>query len=234
MEAWGLGTFMVSACLFTIVFEHPDLKVVQLIPSPFIRRLFIGLAMGLTAVGIIYSPWGIKSGAHLNPSVSLTMLFIKKISFIDAIFYILFQTIGGSLGVLILKFFIPTFLSHPSINYIITIPGKAGLIAAVFGECIISFILMCSILIMSNSRCKRMANFTGIFAGFLIMCFVTFESPYSGMSMNPARTIASAIAAGIWKDCWIYFLGPPLSMLIAAYLYKLWNFKESQKLSDIL
>jgi len=61
MEAWGLGTFMVSAVLFTILVEHPDLPVRQTLEAQgLIRRAIIGLAMGLTAMGIIYSPWGKK------------------------------------------------------------------------------------------------------------------------------------------------------------------------------
>ena len=78
MEAWGLGIFMVSACLFTILIEHPDVWVVHLIPSAFVRRVLIGIAMGSTAMGIIYSPWGKKSGAHMNPAVTLTMAVLKK------------------------------------------------------------------------------------------------------------------------------------------------------------
>ena len=58
MEAAGLGLFMVSACLFGTLMEHPGSPVRQAIADPFLRRVFIGLAMGLTAVGIIYSPWG--------------------------------------------------------------------------------------------------------------------------------------------------------------------------------
>ncbi|MGH7900958.1 MAG: aquaporin family protein, partial [Thermodesulfobacteriota bacterium] len=72
IEAAGLGLFMISACSFTILIEHPDSPFRQLIGDPLIRRFLIGIAMGLTAIGIIYSPWGKQSGAHINPSVTLT------------------------------------------------------------------------------------------------------------------------------------------------------------------
>jgi len=70
MEAAGLGIFMVSASLFTIILEHPDSPVRHAIADPFLRRMLIGIAMGLTAIGIIYSPWGKQSGAHINPRLS--------------------------------------------------------------------------------------------------------------------------------------------------------------------
>ena len=78
MEAAGLGFFMISACLFGTIFEHPSSPVRQAITDPLPRRVLMGLAMGLTAVTIIYSPWGKQSGAHVNPSVTLAFLRIEN------------------------------------------------------------------------------------------------------------------------------------------------------------
>src|SRR5215469_1799131 len=71
MEAGLLGAFMVSACLFGALYESPHSPVRQAIASQVLRRLLMGLSMGLTAIAIIYSPWGEQSGAHINPSVTL-------------------------------------------------------------------------------------------------------------------------------------------------------------------
>ncbi|MGH7166316.1 MAG: aquaporin, partial [Nitrospiraceae bacterium] len=95
MEAAGLAVFMISAAVFTTVLEHPASPVRQAITDPVLRRALIGLAMGLTAIGIIYSPWGKQSGAHLNPAVTLTFLRLGKIQVADALFYVLAQFAGG-------------------------------------------------------------------------------------------------------------------------------------------
>jgi len=58
-----------------------------------------------------------------------------------------------------------------------------------------------------------------VVAGLLITCYVTFESPLSGMSMNPARTLASAVPGGIWSGVWIYFTAPCLGMWMAARVF---------------
>jgi aquaporin Z len=100
-----------------------------------------------------------------------------------------------------------------SINYVSTMPGLAGAPWAFAAETIISFVMMLTILVMSNAR--RLARLTGIAAGVLVAAFITFEAPLSGMSMNPARTVASALFAG-GEGLWIYFTGPPLGMLAAA------------------
>ena len=95
IEAWGLGTFMLSACVFATLIEHPGSPVRGLAGDPLLRRIGIGLAMGLTAVGIIYSPWGGRSGAHLNPALTFTFYRLGKIDRVDAVFYGVFQFLGA-------------------------------------------------------------------------------------------------------------------------------------------
>jgi hypothetical protein len=64
MEAVELGMFMISACVFATILGHPASPLAEVLPHPTIRRLLMGIAMGLTAVGIIYSPWGQQSGGQ--------------------------------------------------------------------------------------------------------------------------------------------------------------------------
>src|SRR5215470_5549192 len=89
MEAAGLGVFMVCACVFGTLYESAVSPLRQVMTSSFARRLLMGLSMGLTAVSIIYSPWGKQSGAHINPSITLTFFRLGKIRKWDAVFYIL-------------------------------------------------------------------------------------------------------------------------------------------------
>ena len=84
IEAAGLGLFMVSAAAMTTLLEHPASPVRLALPDPILRRILMGLAMGLTAASLIYSPWGRRSGAHFNPAVTLTVLRLGKVSRRDA------------------------------------------------------------------------------------------------------------------------------------------------------
>src|SRR5438309_7509409 len=63
MEAAGLGIFMLSAGGFGIVLFHPASPIVSAVADSLLRRFLMGCAMGLTAVCLIYSPWGQQSGA---------------------------------------------------------------------------------------------------------------------------------------------------------------------------
>jgi len=218
IEAGGLGLFMISACVFTIIVEHPGSPVRHWIDSAFVRRAVIGVGMGLTAIGLIYSPWGKQSGAHFNPSVTIVFFRLGKLARPDAFFYVLAQFVGGYAGVLVSTVFLGRWISHPAVNYAATLPGPAGTTAAFAGELVISFLLMTVILFVSNS--KSFPAFTGLLAGILIAAYVSLEAPLSGMSMNPARTLASALPSGVWNAWWIYFTAPPLGMLAAAELYR--------------
>jgi len=226
IEAAGLGLFMVSACGFAVLFEYPGSAVHQAVPEPWLRRVLIGVAMGATAISIIYSPLGKRSGAHLNPAVTLTFLRLRKVEPWDAAFYVVAQFTGGALGVLLACTVVGQMrIADPAVSYVVTLPGAAGRWVAFVAETAISLGLMLVVLTVSNRR--GLNRYTGLFAGALVAVYISVEAPLSGMSMNPARTFASALSAHVWTDVWIYFLAPPLGMLSAAELYRSLRGSES-------
>lgn len=218
IEAVCLGTFMISAGVFTALLEYPNSPVHQAIPNDFIRLALNGLAMGLTAVAIIYSPWGQQSGAHMNPAVTWTFFRLGKVKPWDALFYPIFQTLGGIAGVLLVKLALGRIFTDAPVTYVVTLPGKAGVVTALVAETIIACGMMLMILLMTNT--PKLSRFTGLFAGTLVFLYITFEAPLSGMSINPARTVASAFPSHIWTAGWIYFVGPVGGMLLAVEIYR--------------
>ncbi len=220
MEASLLGAFMISACVFGALYEFPHSPVHQAIASGFLRRLLMGISMGLTAVAIIYSPWGKQSGAHINPSVTLTFFRLGTIRGWDALFYIAAQFSGAVLGVVLVAQLLGRQVSDPAVRYVVTTPGPRGPLVALLAEFIIAAGMMSVVLYFSNHH--RLAGYTGLFAGVLVASYITIEAPFSGMSMNPARTFGSALPPMIWDGLWIYLTAPPLGMLFAAELY-LWR-----------
>ena len=159
-EAAELGLFMISAGLFTILLFHPGSPAVAFIPDPFMRRMCVGIAMGGTAIALVFSPLGKRSGAHFNPAVTLTFWRLGKIKNWDALFYILAQFIGGIAGVFLVSLFAGMALSHPAVNYVATLPGSRGVGVAFLAEFVIAFILMSVVLRVSNT--PHLARFTGL------------------------------------------------------------------------
>ena len=76
-------------------------------------------------------------------------------------------------------------------------------------------------MILFATNTPGLMRLTGVFAGCLVALFITFEAPLSGMSMNPARTLASALPGNLWHGLWIYFVGPAAGMLLAVEFYRL-------------
>ena len=219
MEAAELGIFMISASLFTILLYHPASPVVRAIPQEFIRRVVMGLAMGFTAVGIIYSPWGKQSGAHMNPAFTLTFFRLGKVAPWDAIFYVAAQFAGGIAGVAIVAAFAGNALGHPAVNYVATLPGSGGTWPAFAGEAVISFLLLLVVLTASNH--EKLAPSRDGSPACASLFSSRLKSPISGMSMNPARSLGSAVLPHLWSSLWIYFTAPLLAMLVAAEVFPL-------------
>jgi aquaporin Z len=237
-EAACLGTFMISAGMFTALLEYPSSPVRQVLPNDFVRLALNGLTMGLTAIAIIYSPWGARSGAHMNPAVTWIFFRLGKVKPWDALFYPIFQTLGGIAGVLLVKFALGRIFTEAPVNYVVTVPGKAGTATALIAETLIACGMMLMVLFMTNS--PKLARFTGLCGGTLVFLYITFEAPLSGMSINPARTVASALPSGVWTAGWIYFVAPIGGMLLAVEIYRAlrkgaqvacakWNHDPSQR-----
>jgi aquaporin Z len=218
MEALGLGLFMVSAGLFGTVLESPASPLHAAIGGPLPRRVLMGLLMGLTAIGLIYSPWGRRSGAHINPAVTLTFLRLGRVTRGDALAYIGAQFAGGLAGALLVAAVMGDAFLAPPVSGVATMPGVLGALVAFVAEGAISFLLMTVVLALGRS--PRLSPYTGLVVGAIVFLYITIEAPLSGMSMNPARTLASAIPIRSWQGLWIYFTAPLAGMLLAAEVHR--------------
>jgi aquaporin Z len=212
-EAMELAIFMISACFFTVWLFHPAYPALHMLPSSAVRRLLMGMAMGATAVLIIHSPMGKRSGAHFNPSITLSYFRLGKIGRWDAFFYIVFQFIGGVLGVGVSALCLGSALADPTVNYAVTVPGRYGIAAAFGAEFFMAALLMGVVLWFSNR--PPIASYTSYLVGFLIMCYILVFAPVSGFSINPARTTGSAVFAHLWTATWLYFVAPISGMMVA-------------------
>jgi aquaporin Z len=217
MEAVCLGIFMVSAAGFATLLQHPQSPLAGWTASPLLQRIPMGVAMGLTLIAIIYSPLGARSGAHMNPAVTLTFFRLGKISPTDALAYVASQFAGGCAGIVAADWLFHRLPEHPAVNYAATVPGMKGASVAFVAEMAISFGMMLMVLSVSNT--PRLARLTGLASDLLVACYITLEAPLSGMSMNPARTFGPALLSGTSSSLWIYFTGPLAGMLLAAEVF---------------
>jgi aquaporin Z len=224
-EALGLGIFMASACFFSAMLFSPNSSWYSAIPDLAVRNIVMGLAMGGTALFIFYSPLTAPSGSQINPAVSLSFLLIGKMCRYDAMFYIIFQFIGGAIAVFIMQLLIGEKLTEFPVNSAVTIPGKYGQFAAMITEWLIAFITMSMVLFTSHHA--KLKKYTRIFAGCLVCTWVIVAGPISGFGMNPARSFASAFPANTWRAFWIYVFIPLAGMLSATEFFLLLQRRKS-------
>jgi aquaporin Z len=224
-EGLELGAFMFAACAFGTLLFYAGSPVVLSLPSAAVRLVLMGVAMGGTAMAIILSPMGRRSGAHFNPAVSFTFFCLGKMHRWDACLYIASQFAGGVLGVFVARVLIGPQLAAPSVRYVVTVPGRYGVPLAFLAEFFMGLLTMTVVLQSANH--PRLSRITWLLVGLLVATYVVAFSAVSGFSLNPARTICSALFAGVWTAMWLYFTASLLGMLVAASLYVLTSGADS-------
>lgn len=218
-EAIGLGIFVGASSLAAVFFNHPDAPGRQWLgDNELLRRGAVGIIIAVVLVGVSLNTWGKRSGAHINPAVTVAFWQLGSVRGVDAFWYIVAQFVGAvAAGELMLKL-LHKWYPHPDVHFNITKPGPAGWAVALLAEFIISGIMAGVLLLALHSqRLKKAAPW--LLAG-LIALYIVFETPLSGMSLNPARSLGTAVAAGQYPALWVYFVGPVAATWLVAVLFK--------------
>lgn len=221
-EAAGLAVFVVGLGLLSIALEHPASALHQALVARGVgeelRRVPLGIGLGLMVAAITYSPWGQRSGAHLNPAITLAFWQLGKISGADALWYVLAQAVGGFGSVWLLKISLFRYYSHPRIHFGTTQPGPDGPLLAFVAEFVISLVFMLVLLAALHSA--RLHKAAGWLGSALLAAYVIWETPLSGMSVNPLRSLSAAVAARDYTGLWLYLVAPTAAMWLAAVLFQ--------------
>jgi aquaporin Z len=228
----AIGTALLVAVGLSIVildFGHGS-PVLQVIPSAGWRRLITGFLFGTTGGLIALSPLGKESGAHVNPAVTLSFSLMGKLRADIALGYVFAQLAGAVAGALPL---LAWGGMGRSVDYGATLVGAgSGEAWALLGETACTFALVFGLFFFLQH--PRLRAFTPALFPFLYAVMVFVESPLSGTSTNPARSLGPAVISGAWQGWWLYWLGPLLGTLLAVAVYRLnwrrWSTIEVAKL----
>jgi aquaporin Z len=187
------------------------------VPSEGFRRLITGFLFGTTGALIAVSPIGERSGAHINPIVTLAFRLLGKLDLRTTLGYIVAQLSGAILGSLPLLAWGAT---GRSVAFGATLPGAGYATETVLvGEVVTTFAMVTLLCVFLGFR--RMRPFTPAMFPFLYAVMVYVESPISGTSTNPARSLGPAIVSGRWEGWWIYWVGPVIGSIAACLVCSL-------------
>jgi len=197
---------------FALVFCGTGAIIINQQSGGAITHMGVAITFGLIVMSMIYSLGNI-SGAHLNPAVSIAFTIAKSFPVKQLPGYIISQLTGALLASFTLKFLFPS-------NQFLGITTPAGLeMQSCILELILTFFLMLVILNVAIGS-KEQGMFAGLAIGAVIALEAMFAGPVSGASMNPARSIAPAIASGHFKHLWIYIIAPITGSVIAIPVWK--------------
>jgi len=186
----------------------------------------IAFAFGLALTAALYTV-GRISGGHFNPAVSLGMFLDQRISAADMVGYWVAQLAGGILASLTLAFII----SKDAVADTITVVNSqfVDTFGGFVGEAILTMVFVMAVLVMSKST--SYTKYLGI--GLTLTAVHLIGIPFTGASVNPARSLAPAIVGGEYNDIWIYLAGPAAGAVLAWVLYKFIVTGDTDLVDDI-
>ena len=210
-ELVGTALLVLVGLSLVILMFGEGSPVKAVLPSEGWRRLITGFLFGTTGGLIALSPVGTRSGAHINPVVTLAFRLMGKLDFRTTLGYVMAQLSGAILGALPL---LAWGAMGRSVAFGATLPGEGYAIETVLlGEVITTFAMVTGLFVFLGFR--RMRPFTPAMFPFLYAIMVYAESPISGTSTNPARSLGPAIVSGQWESWWIYWVGPVIGSIAA-------------------
>jgi aquaporin NIP len=197
---------------FALVFCGTGAIVIDQQSGGAVTHVGIAITFGLIIMSMIYSLGNI-SGAHLNPAVSIAFTIAKRFPVKLLPGYIISQLSGALLASLTLKFLFPA-------NELLgaTIPAGTDLQSFIL-ELILTFFLMLVIISVAVGS-KEQGMFAGLAIGAVVGLEAMFAGPICGASMNPARSIAPAIASGHLEHLWVYIVAPVSGAVLAIPVWK--------------
>lgn len=215
-EIVGTGILIFIGCMGSI-------GTMGVAPPPPLQS---SMAFGMT-VNLLIMMLGHISGAHMNPAVTIGAVIVGLKTIPTAIAYVVAQFIGATVGYGMLMMITPPELfndgiSNSSAGLCVTVvhPGIST-VQAILIEILCTSFILCAACATWDPRCAHMTDSTAIRFGFSVVGISLAASPYTGCSMNPARTFGPAFWNGNWTNQWIYWFGPTAGAFLGTYTYQL-------------
>ena len=217
-EAVGTALMVLTIVLAAGLALGDGSPVSEALPGRGARFLVLGAIVAPCVALIAVSPLGRLSGAHINPAVTLGFWILGRVGLLDLVGYVAAQLLGGLVGAVAGRLLLPGrvaesiggAVTHPTISAPAAIALEAGMTASLLG------------LVLGFVSSERLARWTPLALVPLLTAIIWLGSPWTGASLNPARSEGPAVAFGDLLDLWLYFVAPAIGALVAT----LWRLRD--------
>jgi MIP family channel proteins len=180
---------------------------------PGVDLLAVALAFG-SAVAVVVAAMGHVSGAHINPAVTFALLVTNKIKIGDGLAYIASQLVGAVLATALCQGLMGTSVAAGAAT---SVSPHISLMQGLGMEIVSTFFLV--LVIFGTAVDMRAQKLPALFIGLTVTLDILVAGPYTGASMNPARSFGPALIGGVWSGHWVYWVGPLAGGSLAAIVY---------------
>jgi MIP family channel proteins len=199
---------------FALVFAGCGAIIADSVYGNALGAVGVSLVFGLVIMVMVYAT-GHLSGAHINPAVSVAFTLTRHFPARDAVAYIVAQLAGATLAAFVL---VAIWTDQPA-DLGATVPSVGPGSALVYELVLTAFLMFVIMAVATDARAAGAA--AAIAIGGTVGLDALFGGQVTGASMNPARSLGPALAAGQWTDFWIYVGGPVLGAAVGAFAYQL-------------
>ena len=175
--------------------------------------LGIAWAFGGMIFILVYCTAGV-SGGHINPAVTLGLAVTGRVTLFRSALYIAAQLMGSALACLLLA-----FLTGGAPTPVHALAPGVGALQGVLMEVVLTFSLLFAVYATVVDPRRAVGGMGPLLVGLVVGANVLAGGPFSGASMNPARSFGPALAAGVWADHWVYWVGPLIGGPLAGLVY---------------
>ncbi|MEY2516642.1 MAG: aquaporin [bacterium] len=207
-------SFAEALAAFALVFAGCGAIVTDATRDGALGATGVAAVFGLIIMVMVYAT-GHLSGAHINPAVTIAFTLTRHFPVRDAAAYVVAQLVGATAGALLL---LAAWSDKPAALGA-TVPS-VGTGTALLYEVVLSALLMFVIVAVATDT-RAVGPAAAIAIGGTVALDALFGGPLTGASMNPARSFGPALAAGEWREFWIYALGPVLGAALGAGAYQI-------------
>lgn len=208
---FGCGTAVAATKVTSPVFAQYSLLATTII---------IALAFGLILTSLIYTI-GRVSGCHVNPAVSIAMVISGKIKPIECAYYVVAQLVGAIAGAEVLGLLFGSYEQLGINGYDSLSAIKTTMYGALAVEVILTFIFVLVILCVTTRKEEQSNN--GLIIGLTLTLVHIFGLPFTGTSVNPARSFGPALICSnslALEQLWVFIVGPIIGAILAALFFK--------------